>query len=267
MKKIGNWLLCLTPMLMTVAVQIIAAMFYTIIYIIIFRRPVTDTMPALLLSHLLTAFVAFISYYPVFGRKYRKNPISVFSARTWVTVAAAALGLQALVQFAFAILSELAPAWIEAYSKMIEQSGVGDLTVLSTVATLLLAPIGEELVFRGLTYKYFRRAGACAVAANVLQAALFGIMHIQPLQIAYAVVLGLVLGYLYEKYDSIYVPIVMHCIFNFLGTYGIFLLQKIEQEINLTPAFFIVGIISSILGMVIMKSDIKIRKTEEKPGE
>ena len=59
------------------------------------------------------------------------------------------------------------------------------------VYTIILAPVGEELVFRGLTYRFARKA-LPFWGANILQAALFGVMHLNLFQGLYAFFLGTV---------------------------------------------------------------------------
>lgn len=255
MKKITDWMMCFVPFCMLFAIQLIIGIGCAVVSLLVFRKPVMDAMPVLTLAHLTTVAAGSIWYYLAYGRGNAGSHRHVFSVKTWIAVTAAAVSLQALIQAAFQILSNVAPAWIKAYSEMIEASGIGDLTVLSTIVTLMLAPIGEELVFRGLTYRYLKRAGACAIAANIIQAALFGVMHLQPLQIAYAFILGLMLGWLQEKYDSVYVPMAMHCIFNFFGTYGVSLLKNIENTFLLWIVLTGGGTVLLLLGMLAVKTD------------
>lgn len=264
MKKVGNILLSIVPFLMMFAVQFSISFVYALVYVILTGKMVEDLIPIVTISHLVTAIAAFLWYYFVFGKENKKNPLHVFRWKTWVIMIAFSVSLQALIQVAFIGLSAVAPTWIEAYSEAMEQSGLGELSLLSTIATLVLAPIGEELSFRGLTYQYLRRAGLGVVAANILQALLFGIMHMQPIQIVYASVLGLLLGYLREKYQSIYIPIVMHCIFNFIGTYGVSLLEDFEQSSSLVLILLGVSILLLILGIIMMKKDSKtVNVTQE----
>ena len=264
MKKVGNVLLGIAPIFMTFAVQFIVSFVYALVYLLLTGNIIEDTVSLLVAAHLATAVIAFLWYFFAFGKAGEKNPMEMFSTKTWLVMIALAVSLQALIQCVFMLLARVVPTWIESYSEMIEQSGLGELSILSTIATLILAPIGEELSFRGLTYKYLRRAGAGFVLANIIQALLFGIMHLQPLQIVYAAVLGMVLGYLREKYDSIYVPIVMHCIFNFAGTYGISLFEEFEQTVALAILFLLCGGILLIFGFTMMKIDKKtMRMTQE----
>jgi len=79
-------------------------------------------------------------------------------------------------------------------------------------AVLLLlvgAPLGEELFFRGLLVSLLRsRLGA--LQAVLLAGLLFALMHFYLLQFVPVLVSGIVLGLLFVRSDSIYVPIAAH---------------------------------------------------------
>jgi membrane protease YdiL (CAAX protease family) len=78
---------------------------------------------------------------------------------------------------------------------------------------LLGAPVFEETLFRGLAQAYFRRR-LPPVAAILLAALAFAALH-SPLHAALAVfALGLVLGYLRERTQSLLPPILAHLLFN-----------------------------------------------------
>ena len=83
--------------------------------------------------------------------------------------------------------------------------------------SVLLAPVCEELIFRGTTMHLARRALPFWLA-NTMQALLFGLFHMNWIQGIYAFALGLVLGYVCEKGGSIYYSILLHILFNLWGT-------------------------------------------------
>jgi len=73
----------------------------------------------------------------------------------------------------------------------------------------LLAPVAEEIIFRGLLYGWLRRFMGLAPAA-FLSAAVFGLVHgILPV-IAAAFVVGLALAYIYERTGSLWAPTIVH---------------------------------------------------------
>jgi membrane protease YdiL (CAAX protease family) len=91
--------------------------------------------------------------------------------------------------------------------------------LLTTIAVLILVafviPIWEELFFRGFLYKWSRnRLGMWAAIS--LNALLFGVFHLIPLQILLAAMMGFALAWIYERSDSLWAPILMHMINNLI---------------------------------------------------
>lgn len=75
------------------------------------------------------------------------------------------------------------------------------------------APLTEELIYRGLIYARFR-AALGPVAALAISSLLFGAAHAQPALLAPAMIVGAVMGILYEATGSVLPPILAHCAFN-----------------------------------------------------
>jgi membrane protease YdiL (CAAX protease family) len=107
------------------------------------------------------------------------------------------------------------------------------------ISALILAPISEELICRGIIMKKAREVFPFAVA-NVIQAIIFGVMHGNVIQGSYAFLLGLILGYITYRYDSILPAILMHSLINLLGAFLTFPLPVAGQILEV---IFGVGII------------------------
>ena len=88
-------------------------------------------------------------------------------------------------------------------------------TGLTYLYIILLAPIAEELTFRGLTYRFARKLFLSGVQ-TFCRHCFFGVIHMNMIQGIYAFVLGLFLGLCKNghgiKYSS------QHVIFNILGS-------------------------------------------------
>ena len=133
---------------------------------------------------------------------------------------------------------------METYQEMLETAGLdGNITLIMFVYSVLMAPISEELIFRGVTLRIAQRA-LPFWPANILQAALFGLFHMNPLQGCYTFVIGLILGYIVHKGGSIYHVIVFHFLFNLWGT------SAAQWMINLNPLLQgLIVCLSLILGL------------------
>jgi hypothetical protein len=81
---------------------------------------------------------------------------------------------------------------------------------------ILVAPVVEEIFFRGFVYAGLRARYGWKRAA-VVSAALFAIIHLQPTAALPIFVLGLIFAFLYEWGGSIWPAIVMHFASNALA--------------------------------------------------
>lgn len=84
-------------------------------------------------------------------------------------------------------------------------------TVSMFLYTAVFAPVGEELIYRGLVMRQFQKYGN--VFAIVVSAALFGVMHANLFQMIFAFLTGLVLGYMAAEF-SLRWSIVLHLVNN-----------------------------------------------------
>jgi membrane protease YdiL (CAAX protease family) len=96
------------------------------------------------------------------------------------------------------------------------------LRFLAVAGALVLAPVSEELLFRGILQSGIKKLAFLHwgsmrhrwIAIGVA-AALFGGMHFAtPQQVPALIVLGLILGYLYERTGSLILPMLVHMLFN-----------------------------------------------------
>lgn len=87
---------------------------------------------------------------------------------------------------------------------------------LTGIGVVIIAPIAEEMFFRGFLFRALRRWLSLWPAA-MLSAAVFAAVHIQPLVIPSIFVLGVVLAVVVERRGSIVPSIAAHVTFNLVG--------------------------------------------------
>ena len=127
-------------------------------------------------------------------------------------------GAQFMSSSVTGMISMVFPQWLEDYMNLIENAGLsGEVSTLMMIYSVCLAPFSEELIFRGVTYRIARSAFPFWIA-NFIQAVLFGVFHMNPLQGCYTFVLGLFMGYICEKGGTLYHAILFHLLFNLWGT-------------------------------------------------
>lgn len=138
------------------------------------------------------------------------------SAAGWGYGVCMGVAIQAVSGYFLMVAAALAPAAIEEYGKLVESIGIGAPTVLSLLYSVVAAPVAEELIYRGLTLRIFEKAFPFW-AANVMQAALFGLMHMNLIQSSYAFLLGILLGWIVRKYGTLKGGILCHFVINLSG--------------------------------------------------
>ena len=87
------------------------------------------------------------------------------------------------------------------------------------------APLCEEIVYRGIVYRGYRRSGTLLQAA-VFSAVLFAVGHMNFNQAAYAFVIGIMLVLLVEATGSLWASVIYHVIFNGVSVCSMYLQKE-----------------------------------------
>lgn len=156
-----------------------------------------------------------------------------------------AIGMCFFVNFQLPIVNNVLPAKIvEQYTDMVEVSGYGK-ELMPTIICLFLAPIAEEFLFRGILFYYLLKILKTGLSdrkafwvANAIQAFLFGLFHLNPIQGGYAFISGLVLGFLVNQYGSILSALIAHMIHNFLSA---FVWQAVLEALPQSGGMYTIG--------------------------
>ena len=154
--------------------------------------------------------------------------------RPWFTLfwsVIAALG--AIIPSAY--MQELMPEWPDAIQRMIEQSAQQMMGIMNTpggyAVICLLAPIGEELVFRGaVLHKLLEWKPERRWLMITFSAVLFAVAHMNPAQIIHPLLIGLLLGWMYERTGSIIPGVAYH----WANNTAAFLLARLYQNPDIT---------------------------------
>lgn len=174
-------------------------------------------LPVLLLLTIQEGLMAIgIGLVALIGRRLRPKGLGLLGLGGWWMLAWLGLGI-AIIPFRLAVgvLAYLATGgslqdfMVGGTSDfvIIGYPLLGGIPVLFLVG--VIAPIVEEVVFRGVLYTWLRRHGG-VIAATVISSALFGLVHANIAQGVAAFIMAVVLALAYEHTRSLWVPIVMH---------------------------------------------------------
>jgi membrane protease YdiL (CAAX protease family) len=94
------------------------------------------------------------------------------------------------------------------------QAGGDPLAIgLLVVLAVVLAPIVEEIIFRGCLFR-FLKSQTTRLPAQLISAALFSLMHANLFSFVPLMVVGVLLARVYERSGHLLVPIYFHAFFN-----------------------------------------------------
>lgn len=233
MKKISKYLFACLPFLMVMGILFLVPNII-MIFLVVFHMS-TDYLQGIeaaysaymnnlnlisLIMYICALIpVGFWYYYKVFKVKKQYKINRYFGPSGVGTTALLALGVSHAMSLLFIFLAILMPQSLNSYNELVESSGMLSYSVIWVFSSLILPPLTEELLFRGLIMTMFRQAGANFVVANILQAVLFGIFHMNLIQGIYAFLLGVLMGYLVKQYHTLLASMTFHAFFNFFGTF------------------------------------------------
>lgn len=234
MKRFGQIMFCFLPPLLAFGVQqLISVPAVGIVFLEALMNSTTLTEAASKMTELMlgSSFLELVNityglsvlaifafwFYKKFRSTEQRTFVRNFNPLIIVGILLCAAGLQYLSNYIVTFTAMIHEEWLDYYVSLIEMAGLDDsVSVIMMIYSVLVAPICEELIFRGVTMQYAKKAMPFWVA-NLFQALLFGIYHMNVIQGVYAFVIGIMLGYIYEKGGSIYLSILFHMIFNLWG--------------------------------------------------
>ena len=94
----------------------------------------------------------------------------------------------------------------------------------------LLAPLSEELVFRGAILRELLKWKENPWIGIVISAMLFSLVHMNPVQMPHAFLIGILLGWLYYRTDSIIPGVVWHWVNNTIA-YVVYNLTNTDETL------------------------------------
>ncbi|MDR2206072.1 MAG: CPBP family intramembrane metalloprotease [Flavobacteriaceae bacterium] len=120
-------------------------------------------------------------------------------------------------------------------------------TFVMIASVVIVAPIFEEIVFRGIIQKGLINGGMKPQSAIWISSLIFGLVHGNPWQFAGAVLLGFVLGTVYHKTKSLLLPILLHFFNNLISL----MLLEFSSSESFAQAFHISEWLTLIIGIAI----------------
>lgn len=279
-KKIGGILFCLLPVLLAFGIQL--AVSFAGVFLKVMMKLISDpnsinsmsdpnyilnsVMDSQFLAGLsaiyavLAAFALGFWYWKRFVPKKqpRRKLSSLINLQVLGGLILLMIGMQYLSTYVIAILAEVNPGWYHTYEDLMKSIGFEHVGLLLALYSILIAPISEELIFRGVTMKYAEKV-LPFFAANILQAFLFGAFHGNVIQGTYAFVVGLFCGYVCHRGGSIYLSILFHMLFNLWGTFASEFLSYSGDSALIHAAIFAGAVCAAEAGVLLYRRGLQKR--------
>ncbi|MDR0745269.1 MAG: CPBP family intramembrane metalloprotease [Mediterranea sp.] len=193
----------------------------------------------------LALFLGFI----LMGAYLWRNGYISTDKRTWSPVSPAYLAFTTLACLTSILIIEylqtLMPGLPDLMKNTFNTLQSGWLGILSIA---VFGPVLEELMFRGAITDVLLKKYS-PIKAIVLSALVFGIFHINPAQVITATLIGLLLGWIYYKTESLIPCILIHILNNSLSVYISLRYPQAEyiRDMFTGNTYFVVLIVAVIL--------------------
>ena len=167
-----------------------------------------------------------------------------FNLKSFGEVAGKTIGLSIPLIVAGMIFINLCSEFLGLPDMMQDTFRAMSRNVFGIIAIAIMAPLVEELLFRGAIQGYLLRTGMKPSTAILIASAVFGIIHFNPAQIPFAFAIGLIFGWLYYRTGSVVPGMIGHFINNSIACIQMALLSK--EELN-TKTIDLIGEVPTYL--------------------
>ncbi len=254
------------PLLIHLSVSVLGSLIFSTVILALGNGNQEETMNLAMKYNFIVTFVLdgvilFILLY--FFKKDSRRLISVKMKITpihWLVIIICGVSACLAVNYLIS-LSGLIQIFYEQYeeiSNLLYYGNIWQEVILMAIA----APALEEVLFRGLIYKRLRTYCTYPVAL-VISALLFGVYHGNVVQGVYAFLLGMVMAFLYERFRTIWAPILFHASANLISV----IITEVPSISNFFDSnAFIVMIVSILIALgTIYLIQYNLRPKEELP--
>ena len=107
-----------------------------------------------------------------------------------------------------------------------------DSPVWFLIVGVVIAPLVEEIFFRGFLFQGFRERYGWVMAV-LISSAIFAAAHLDPVAFIPTFILGAVLAYVYHRSNSVWPGVILHCLVNSFGLCAAYAVTQIPGLIPL----------------------------------
>lgn len=207
--------------LTTIGIWLAAQILVTLVFMIVALAQSKDIYsvlaPALLYSDLLVIIILIAIKYCGIKELFKTVPADIFL----FSIVFALCGMYAV---------EMLSSGFDIPNALEEQFKAMSKTLTGFFAICIVGPIMEEIMMRRVILKEIEKATKSMWWGIIISAALFAIIHVNPIQVVFAMPAGIILGWLYCKTGSLLVPICIHI----LNNTAAFITMRMDSDSDFT---------------------------------
>lgn len=178
----------------------------------------------------LLAAIASLLIYSAFLRRTGENLIQrcefkKISLKNTILIFICGVGFSAITLEFIQLIS----ARFQSYRNVSNTIMLGTNSFIGVASVVLLLPMFEEILFRGLIFNELR-SRLNAILSIIIQALIFGAFHGNLVQGTYAFVLGLALAAVYYWTKTLWSNVIFHVTFNLMGSVGSVILYYVMRK-------------------------------------
>lgn len=217
---------------------------------------------ALLVATVLTALIACVWYKKGYvkeltGEEKSEWRSSLRNGKTILSLVLTGIGCYSLNLCICILIQLVSPNAMNQFTQMSSVAFSGS-ALLSLISTVLIAPIGEEILFRGIILQRIAKNNKIIVAI-IAQAVLFGVYHANLVQGLYVIPMGIALGYIAYRFHSVLPCILVHMVNNAMPNFVQLLPENVLGNDMIMGIIFLVALLGSV-GIIILLNRKDIQK-------
>lgn len=218
---------------------------------------------------LLSVILSVTWYGLVYGKKKTAEEKEFFKKKVckipnFVTVAVACISVYFFAVLIVEVMTMLCPAVVEQFEETMNMSFGGN-AVLGTIAVVVLAPIGEECLMRGVIRKWLQKYFSVP-AVILISAVLFGVFHMNIVQGIYVIPMGILFAYIACRTDSVWLAIFAHFVNNGFSNV-LDLIMPEMSDIGMMIVSVVLMVVFGVLAVFLNKTIVTVPTLREQIAE
>ena len=172
--------------------------------------------------------------------------INIISKKTASATLILSLGAMVISDEINILIEKIIPApesFLQLEALLTPENPISMIILIITI--VILAPVGEELLFRGFLQKFLEKTWGDVTKAILISSLFFAAIHFNPYWLIQIYFLGILLGYIAWKTESVIPAIIFHVVINGSSLLFTHLGESLESTLlwngHVNPVILILG--------------------------